>query len=276
MNPHAAFTVAPTEMIKCAIKNQQIIFQMIKRDIQSRYRGSILGLVWSFVTPLIMLTVYTFFFSVVFKARWGDGQNSDHADYAVILFVGLIIHGIFAECINRAPQLILSNANFVKKIIFPLEVLPWISLGNALFHATISFIILLLAQIFLRGNISWTVIFMPLIIIPFTLLVMGGSWFLAATGVYLRDISQTTGIITSILMFVSPVFYSLSMLPENIRIIAQLNPLTLIIDESRKVLLLGEMPNFGALAIYSVFSILVAWFGFYTFQKTRKGFADVL
>lgn len=276
MNPHAAFRTSPKEMFVCLIRNQQIIFQMIKRELLARYKGSVLGLAWSFFTPLIMLTVYTFFFSVVFKARWSIEQQSNHAEYAVILFVGLIIHGLFAECINRAPQLIIANANFVKKIIFPLEVLPWIVLGSALFNTLISFFILLLAQVILQGHITWTILFVPFIIFPFLLLVMGASWFLAATGVYLRDISQTTGIITSILLFVSPVFYSLSMLPEKIRIIAQLNPLTLIIDESRKVLLFGEMPNFSALAIYCLCSAMVAWLGFYTFQKTRKGFADVL
>ncbi|MCS5712443.1 ABC transporter permease [Candidatus Berkiella aquae] len=276
MNPHADFKISFKEMFACLIRNQQIIFQMTKRELLARYRGSILGLAWSFVTPLIMLAVYTFFFSVVFKARWGIEQQNNHAEYAVILFVGLIIHGLFAECINRAPQLIVTNLNFVKKIIFPLEVLPWIALGSALFNAMISFVILLLAQVVLQGNITLTILFVPFIIFPFLLLVMGVSWFLAATGVYLRDISQTTGIMTSILLFVSPVFYSLSMLPENIRIIAQLNPLTLIIDESRKVLLFSEMPNLYALGMYYLVSIVIAWLGFYTFQKTRKGFADVL
>lgn len=263
-------------MISCVINNQQIILQMIKREILARYKGSVLGLLWSFVTPLLMLTVYTFFFSAVFKARWNQDQNTAHADYAIILFVGLIIHGIFAECINRAPQLILNNASFVKKIIFPLEVLPWISLGSALFNASISLFILIIAQVILYGSIPLTALWMPLIILPFILLIMGGSWLLAATGVYLKDISQTTGILTSILLFVSPVFYSLAMLPENLRLIANLNPLTLIIDESRKVLLLGEPPNVWALGIYTLCSLLIAWFGFFIFQRTRKGFADVM
>jgi len=276
MNPHTPFSAKPFGMISCLFAHHQIVVQMIKREIQARYRGSVLGLFWSFVTPLMMLTVYTFFFSVVFNARWGQEQNSAHADYAVILFVGLIIHGLFAECINRAPQLILNNASFVKKIIFPLEVLPWISLGSALFNACISLFILIIAQVILYGSIPLTALWMPLIILPFILLVMGGSWLLAATGVYLKDISQTTGILTSILLFVSPVFYSLAMLPENLRFIANLNPLTLIIDESRKVLLLGESPNVWALGIYTLCSLLIAWFGFFIFQRTRKGFADVM
>lgn len=276
MNPHAAPSVSPFEMIKCALRNQQIILQMIKREILARYRGSVLGLLWSFFTPLIMLAVYTFFFSFVFKARWGIEQQSNLASYAVILFVGLIIHSLFAECINRAPQLIITNVNFVKKIIFPLEILPWISLGSALFHAFISLIILLIAQFVFNGYIPWTAIFLPLILFPFLLFVLGGSWFLAATGVYLRDIGQTTGIATSVLLFISPVFYSISMLPPKIKMLALANPLTLIIDESRKVLLFGNLPNFVALALYTLCSIMIAWVGFYTFQKTRKGFADVL
>jgi len=276
INPNVQMNCSPKEMIVCLIRHHQMIVQLIKRELLARYRGSMLGIAWSFVTPLIMLGVYTFLFTVVFKARWGIEQQSNHADYAIIMFVGLIIHGLFAECINKAPQLITSNLNYVKKIIFPLEVLPWIALGCALFNAVISVFILLIAQIILHHQISWTLIFIPLIFFPFILFVMGCSWLLAAAGVYLRDISQTTSIISSVLLFMSPVFYSLSMLPDSLMTVAQLNPLTLIIDDSRKVLLFGELPNFLALGIYFVFGATIAWLGFIFFQKTRKGFADVL
>jgi len=267
---------SPAEMILCVFRHHQVVFQLIKREILGRYRGSLLGVVWSFCTPLLMLAIYTFFFSAVFKAKWGIEEQSNHVDYAIILFVGLIIHGLFSECISRAPILITSNANFVKKIIFPLEILPWIPLGNALFHASISIGVLLLAQFILYSQLPWTVIFLPLILMPFVIFIIGFSWYLATLGVYIRDISQVIGVLISILLFVSPVFYSLSMLPYAMQKIALFNPLTLIIQESRNVLLFAKWPHFEPLIIYTFCSLLFAWTGFYFFQKTRKGFADVL
>jgi lipopolysaccharide transport system permease protein len=276
MNPHAATTVSPLEMILGAIRHKGLIFQMARREIQARYRGSILGMVWSLFTPLVMLSVYTFFFSVVFKARWGVEQSENHTEYALILFVGLIVHGLFSECFNRAPALIIGNVNFVKKIVFPLEILPWITLGNAIFHASISLGVLLMAQWIIHGFIPWTAVYLPMVIFPFLILLLGCMWFLAAMGVYLRDISQTTGIISTVLLFVSPVFYSLSILPATIQRMAMLNPLSLIITQMRGILLFNESPNFIALSLYSVLSMMFAWGGFFVFQKTRKGFADVI
>ena len=276
MNPHKAHSSRPLEIYASFIRNRVLITQMAKREVLGRYRGSIMGLGWSFFNPLLMLSVYTFFFSFVFKSRWGNLQDAGHADFAIILFVGLIIHGLFAECINRAPALISSNVNYVKKVVFPLEVFPWIAMGSALFHTGVSLGVLLMMQLIIVGSLQWTVIFFPLVLLPFILVTLGFSWFLAATGVYLRDLSQTTGLITSVMMFVSPVFYPIDTLPHNMQIFVMLNPVTLIIEESRKVLLFGQMPNWVALGIYSFISLAIAWIGFYWFQKTRKGFADVL
>jgi lipopolysaccharide transport system permease protein len=276
MNPHKAHSSSPLEIFASFIRNRVLITQMAKREVLGRYRGSIMGLGWSFFNPLLMLSVYTFFFSFVFKSRWGNVQDAGHADFAIILFVGLIIHGLFAECINRAPALINSNVNYVKKVVFPLEVFPWIAMGSALFHAGISVVVLLALQLIIGGSLQWTVIFFPLVVLPLILVTIGFAWFLAATGVYVRDIGQTTGLVTSVLLFVSPVFYPISTLPHKMQLFVMLNPLTLIIEESRKVLLLGEMPNWTALGVYSLVGVVIAWIGFWWFQSTRKGFADVL
>lgn len=276
MNPHKAHSPSPLEIYASFMRNRVLITQMAKREVLGRYRGSIMGLGWSFFNPLLMLSVYTFFFSFVFKSRWGGVQDAGHADFAIILFVGLIIHGLFAECINRAPALINSNVSYVKKVVFPLEVFPWIAMGSAVFHAAISAVVLLALQLMLSGSLPWTVILFPLVIAPLILVTMGFAWFLAATGVYVRDIGQTTGLITSVLLFVSPVFYPISTLPYKMQLLVMLNPLTLIIEESRKVLLFGVMPNWAALGIYLFVAMVIAWVGFWWFQKTRKGFADVL
>jgi len=276
MNPHQAQKSSLVEIYFSFVRNRKLIFQMAKREVLGRYRGSVMGLGWSFFNPLLMLTVYTFFFSLVFKSRWGVAQDAGHADFAIVLFVGLIIHGLFAECINRAPLLINSNVSYVKKVVFPLEIFPWIAMGSALFHAAISIFVLLLLQLFFTGSLHWTVVLFPLVVAPFIFLTLGFAWFLAATGVFVRDIGQATGMITTVLLFVSPVFYPISILPSKMHSLVMLNPLTFIIEESRKVLLFGEMPSWMGLGVYSLVAMTVVWAGFWWFQKTRKGFADVL
>ncbi|MCX7187249.1 MAG: ABC transporter permease [Methylophilales bacterium] len=276
MNPHKAHKTNPLEIYSSFVRNRRLIFQMAQREVLGRYRGSIMGLAWSFFNPLLMLAVYTFFFSYVFKSRWGTPQEGGHANFAIVLFVGLIIHGLFAECINRSPMLINSNASFVKKVVFPLEIFPWIAMGSTLFHAAISVIVLLILQLFIVGTLPWTVIFFPIVVIPLIFFILGFSWFLAATGVFVRDISQATGMVTTAMIFTSPVFFPLSALPSQMHSLVMLNPLTLIIEESRNVLLFGKMPNWSELGIYSLIAMLVAWIGFWWFQKNRKGFADVI
>ena len=275
MNPHQAFSASIVELFASQWRNRGLIIQLAKRDVLGRYRGSVLGLAWSFFNPLLMLAVYTFVFSVVFKARWGFGDESK-VNFAIILFAGLIVHGLFAECINRAPSLIVSNPNYVKKVVFPLEILPSVTLGSALFHAGVSLVVLLTAQLIVTQRLPWTVIIFPLVLLPLLLSTVGFAWLLSALGVYLRDVGQTTSILTTVLMFLSPLFYPLSALPENYRIWLHLNPLTFIIEESRNVLIFGRMPNWSGWTLALVAGTLVSAGGFWWFQKTRKGFADVL
>lgn len=256
-------------------RNRHLAWQLAKREVVGRYRGSVLGILWSFFNPVLMLAVYTFVFSVVFKARWSGGSESK-TEFAIVLFAGMIVHSLFAECLNRAPGLILSNVNYVKKVVFPLEILPWVTMGAALFHAVISVVVLLLFYLIVNGSLQWTVIFLPLVLAPFILLVMGLSWFLASLGVYVRDVGQTIGIVTTVLMFLSPVFYPVSALPEAFQPWLLANPLTFIIEQTREVLIWGHMPDWRGLALYAVAGVGVAWLGYVWFQKTRKGFADVV
>jgi lipopolysaccharide transport system permease protein len=249
---------------------------MTTREVVGRYKGSLMGLAWSFFNPVFMLVVYTFVFSVVFKARWGVGGEENKAQFAVVLFVGMIVHGLFAECVNRAPGLILSNVNYVKKVVFPLEILPCVAMGSALFHATISLVVLLIAQLFLNFSLPWTAVFFPLVILPLLIGTIGFAWVLSATGVFIRDIAQTTGIITLVLLFVSPVFYPVSALPMEYQGWLLLNPLTFVIEEARNVLIWGRMLDWTGWGLSLIVGMANAWVGFWWFQKTRKGFADVL
>lgn len=256
-------------------RHRNLIRQMSTREVMSRYRGSTLGLLWSFFHPLVMLAIYTFIFSVVFQARWGRPIES-HAEFALILFAGLVVYSLFAECVNRAPGLIVSNTNYVKKVIFPLEILPWVAMGSALFHATVSLGVLLLFQLALYHTIPWTVVTLPVILLPLILFTLGLCWFLASCGVFLRDVGQTVGLLTTALMFLSPVLYPVSALPESFRWYLLLNPLTFLIEQTRGVLLWGTLPNWAGLGMYAIGGLLVAWLGLLWFQNTRQGFADVL
>ncbi|MDQ9170129.1 ABC transporter permease [Oxalobacteraceae bacterium R-40] len=276
MNPHAVQPTSPAALVRSLWHNRQLIAQMTRREVVGRYRGSALGLTWSFFHPVFMLTVYTFVFSVVFKSRWGVGGEENKTQFAVVLFVGMIVHGLFAEVLNRAPGLILANVNYVKKVVFPIEILPIVTMGAALFHSLISLGVLLAAFVLFNGYLHWTAIFTPLVFLPLVILTLGFSWMLASLGVFLRDVGQTIGIITMVMMFLSPVFYPISALPENLRPWVMANPLAFIIEQAREVLVWGHLPNWIGLGIYTLVAIAVAWAGYLWFQKTRKGFADVL
>ncbi len=269
------FSASPHEMLVSLWRNRNLIRVSVEREVLGRYRGSVMGILWSFFNPLFMLAVYTIVFSEVFKARWGSGNDSK-TEFALVLFAGLMMFNIFAECINRAPGLILSNANYVKKVVFPLEVLPAITLLAAMFHVLVSLSVWLLAYSLFFGVPHATALLLPLIMLPFAMLIMGLSWILASLGVYLRDVSQIISVLTSVLSFMSPIFYPVSALPEKYRQLLYLNPLTPAIEMTRDVLYWGKMPDIHELGVYWLATTLILWLGFVWFQKTRKGFADVL
>ncbi|MGE0822993.1 MAG: ABC transporter permease [Candidatus Binatia bacterium] len=248
---------------------------MSKREVIARYRGSMLGILWSVLLPLCTLAIYTFVFGVVMKVRWGAEPHGE-GEAALIFFAGLIVHGLFAECVNRAPGVILANVNYVKKVIFPLEILPWVNMGTTLFHSTMSCGVLLLFAVALHGNIPWTAVTLPLILFPLVLVTMGISWVLASLGVFLRDIGQTIGLVNMALLFLSPILYPISNVPESLQPFLFLSPLTFIVEQTRGALLWGQVPEWRGLVIYCGCGVLVAWGGLLWFQRTRRGFADVL
>ena len=270
------FSASPREMVASLWRNKGLIRNLVHREVVGRYKGSMLGIFWSLVTPVFMLAVYTFVFSVVFKARWGSGDEGSKTEFALVLFAGLLVFNLFAECINRAPGLVLANVNYVKKVVFPLEVLPWVAMGSALFHFAVSFGVWVVAYVVLVGVPHWTVVLSPLVMVPFVLFVMGLSWALASLGVFLRDVGQIIGIAVQVLMFMTPIFYPASALPERFQTVMFLNPMTPPIEMMRDVMYWGHLPSVQLWSICSMASVLVAVLGFAWFQKTRKGFADVL
>lgn len=268
-------SISPPSLFRSIKLNRGLIYNLITREVIGRYRGSVMGLLWSFFIPVLMLFVYTFVFSIVFKARWTEGSDSK-TEFALILFAGLIIFNLFSECVNRAPGLVLSNVNYVKKVIFPLEILPVVALGSAVFHFLVSLMVWLIFYLIIFGRPSPTIFQLPLVILPLVVMTLGVSWFLASLGVYLRDVSQFIGVITTMLLFLTPIFYPIAALPEAYRKFIQFSPLTFVVEQTRNVMMWGKSLDWFGWCIYMGISIIVAWLGFAWFQKTRKGFADVL
>lgn len=256
-------------------RHRELIKQFTKREVLARYKGSYLGILWSFLTPLFLLTVFTFVFSVIFQARWGESSGSK-IEFALILFAGLITFFLFSECLNRAPGIILINVNYVKKVVFPLEILPVVVLGSSLVQFLISLMVLLIGVIVFMGVLNWTLIFLPIVLLPLILLSLGLGWFFSALGVYLRDIGHLVGILTQSLMFLTPIFYPVSIIPKEFLPIYYLNPLGYVVEDMRRIIIWGQLPDWQWLALGTGLGLLIAILGRVWFEKTRKGFADVL
>ena len=257
------------------VKHRFVIGQLSRRAILGRYRGTVLGLFWSLFTPLVMLGVYTFVFGKVLEVRWPD-QGGGSLEFAAILFSGMIIHGILAECLTQASTLIASNPQYVKKVVFPLEALPWVTVISAFFQGLISTGVLVAYLLIVNGSLPGTAILFPLPLFSLTLVCIGIGWLIAATAVFLKDIAQLTGILSTILFFMAPILYPKTALPEGFQNILYLNPITFVIEQFRSVVLWGEMPDWSGLAIYTAVALIFCWGSLVWFQRSRRGFADVL
>ncbi|MEZ5646616.1 MAG: ABC transporter permease [Burkholderiaceae bacterium] len=276
MNPHAPQPASPLALLRNLWVHRALVLALTRREIVGRYRGSVFGIFWSFLNPILMLTVFTFVFGEIFQARWSGAQQAGGVDFAAALFAGLLIYNFFAECISKAPTLVLSNSNYVKKVVFPLEVLPVVNLLAALFHLLVAYLILTVLILFSGWQLTATALLVPVVMAPFALLLAGASWILAALGVFLRDIGQVIAPMITALMFLSPVFYPLSVVNVHLKPVYLANPVTFVIEQVRNLMLHGQLPDWQGLALYSAISVAVACGGFYLFQKSRRGFADVL
>lgn len=255
---------------------RQLFLKLLLRDFAERYRGSYLGALWAFVLPLLSLVVFTFFFGVIFKMRWAGTNSASLSDLALVLFVGMALYNFLAESLSRAPGIILAHANYVKSVVFPLEILPVVMVTSALLTLTATLLVILGLQSIWGSGLSWTAFLLPVTVLPLLLFVLGLGWFLAALGVYIRDIQQLIVPLVQLTMFLSPVFYPVSALPESIRPWLQLNPLAVSIEQTRAILIFGQWPAWGPYLWCLVLGLTTAVSGVWWFNRTRKGFADVL
>ena len=262
-------------LVSALTRHGSLTWEMAKRDVLGRYRGASLGLFWSLLAPFLMLLVYTLAFGGILKARWPEADGST-AGFALILFMGLIVHGFFAECLIRSTNLVVSNPNYVKRIIFPLEILPWPMVLSALFHVGMNVSVFVVWHWAMYGALPWTIFLLPLVLVPLVVLALGLSWVLASLSVYFRDVGQITAPLATALLFLSSAIIPLDSVPADYRVLFEANPLTFIIDQARAVALWGVVPDWSGLLRYAMASAIVAYLGCAWFQGTRKGFADVL
>jgi lipopolysaccharide transport system permease protein len=271
----AKLTISPLTVVRSFFNNKDLLIDLVKRDFIGRYQGSLIGVMWSLFNPLLMLAIYTLVFSVAFKARWGGGEESKVA-FALVLFTGLIVHSFFAECINRAPTLILSHQNYVKKVVFPLEILTSMTIFSALLQLLVSLMVLIGFCFFTDVPWNLSALTVPILLIPLVLLTLGLSWILASLGVYFRDMAQVVGMFSTVALFLSPVFYPIDTLPATYRMFIDWNPITLPILQIRDVLLWNKQISWSEWSRSLGLSGMICYGGFWWFQKSRKGFADVL
>ncbi|CAD7725052.1 hypothetical protein LMG31886_36910 [Xanthomonas hydrangeae] len=266
---------SPLGPFQAWVRHRTLTLELTRRDVLGRYKGASFGLLWSLISPFLMLLIYTIAFGYVLKSRW-PGTSDNIADFAMLLFMGLIVHGFFAECLSRSPMMIVGNPNLVKRIVFPLDILPWTVMLSALFHAFTNALVFALLNFLLRGELHPTMLLLPLVFLPLAIGMLGVGWLLSSLSVYLRDINQVTGVLATAVLFLSSAIIPVDTLPQKYQLIFHLNPLTFIIDEARAVGFWGRMPDWQGLATYLLGALVFAYLGYAVFQKTRRGFADVL
>lgn len=263
-------------LVESLSTHRELIRQLVRQEVVGRYRGSLLGLAWSFVIPIVMLLIYTFVFSVVFKARWSGLEEGGRAAFAIVLFAGMAVFNIFSDVVIRAPTMIMANANYVKRVVFPLEILPIVQMGSALFHFAVSLLAWVIAAWWVLGGVPVTALLLPLVVGPMVLGTLGVAWAIASLGVFLRDLAQSTGLMVTAVLFLTPIFYPEDVIPQEYRILLWINPLAHVVEQVRAVLIHGEVPSLVAIVWSWLVGTAMLWAGYAWFQKTRKGFADVL
>lgn len=256
--------------------NYDLLKQALRREVLQKYRGSYLGVLWNFVMPIISVTVYSFVFGVVFKARWEFQVSDSLVEFALTLFAGITIHTMFSECVSAASTLVIANSNYVKKVVYPLEILSMTNVSSTLVQVIANLIIVLVGKAIFMQTFDFMFLLFPLVLLPMLFLTMGISWFISALGVFFRDMRPISSVITLLFGYLTPVFYPISAVPEEIQWVMYLNPLTTIVNNARKVLIYGQLPDFNSLLIITAISYLIALLGLKFFRKMKPNFADVI
>ncbi len=270
--------ISPFSPWRTLQKNRYFFQQITARNIQNKFKGSYLGAIWLVILPLLMLTIYSFVFCVIFKNRWGMVMESKDSKlmYALMLFCGMAVYNIFSESVSGGVSSISDRVNFVKKITAPLELLPLASVASAAIISLLWFSILSCGVFFVLGTLPATIAYFPLLLLPVVLFSSGFAWLVASLGVYIRDLGQLIPILLQIFFFLTPIFYSQDMLPEPYRTMMNYNPLAIMIEHARMIFIRGKLPPENEILGLFILSYLIFELGYLWFMKTKRGFSDVL
>jgi len=269
--------LSPFLMVRDLWRHRELTWNMAKREIVGRYRTAHLGLLWSILTPLALLVTYTFVFTVIFKARWQQDVPESRGQFALTMFCGMLLYNFFAEVVNKAPDIVVTNPNYVKRVVFPLEIFIISGLISALFNMMIGYGVWLIGWFSVQQTaLHWTALWLPVVIIPACLTTAGLAWLLASLGVFVRDVGHAVVIITQILFFATPIFYRIEVIPYPYRTILELNPLAHAIEDVRRVLMWNQQPRWDWWCASLVVSFALALLGYAFFMKSKRAFADVV
>ena len=255
---------------------RELLWQFTLRNVELRHKGSHLGLIWSFRNPLLMLGLYVLVFGYVFGGSFGVRSDETKLDYALGVFMGLALFHFIGEVLATSPSLIVSNPNFVKKVVFPLEILPASGVGGAAFHMMVSLGLFLLGLQFFGNGLHLGVLWLPIIVLPILFLCLGIAWFFSALGVFFRDVGQIMQFLTLALMYASGVFNSARKFPPSAWAFLRFNPILLAVELARDAVLWQRPLNFHHLAYTYVFGLTACYLGYAAFRRMKPAFADVL
>lgn len=271
----AARDLSVLDALPRAWRFRELLYGMARRDVLGKYRGSWLGVFWALLTPLLLLLIYIFVFGHIFQARWPQSEGVD-GNFAALLYGGLVLYVFFSEVLTRSPRQVVENTNYIKKVVFPLDLLGWVTVSSALFHFLLSFVVLLGFVLLFGNGLSASLAWLPVLLLPFVLFLLGLSWFLGALGVYVRDTNYVAGFLATALLFLSPVLYPASAVPEQFRFLLDLNPLSFYIEAFRAIAVLGQAPDLQGLGTAWLVALGSFLFGYWFLLRVKKGFADVL
>lgn len=266
---------SPLAPFKALAAHAALVVELTRREVDGRYRGASLGVLWALVSPFLLLCIYAIAFGTVMGGRWPEVRASD-TPFSIVLFAGMIPYFVLSECMVRSPELVVANPAYVKRVVFPLEVLPWPMLLSALFHCLMNVLVFIAMRLVMERDFEWTVVYLPCVILPIAIVGLGISWFMSSIAVYVRDVRQVMGLASMAILFLSSVMIPLATVPPQYKAIFLLNPLSFIAEQSRAVLIWGQAPDWAGLAAYTAVALAFMYAGYVWFASTKRGFADVL
>jgi lipopolysaccharide transport system permease protein len=275
-SPSVLLLLSPWHIVANLWRHRDLVWQFTMREIHIRHKGSRLGIVWALLNPLSMLVLYAFVFRLLFRSKFGVIPNETDYDYTLELFLSLSLFHVFAETLSWAPSLIISHPNFVKKVVFPLEVLPVAKIGDTTFHLLVSLALVLIGSAFGSSGLSWSMLWLPVLVLPLLVLALGMAWAFAAIGVFVRDVSQVIGFVATAVMFGSAIMYPPRMIPDSIYSFLRFNPLLQLVDVSRHVLFGHEPVDWMKLGYVYGCAVLALLAGHVFFSLLRRSFAEVI